>query len=367
MNSTQGKMRTNGVFLRSFDSKRYQELQLQKQQILQRQKELLRIKDKQGVNKTKREAEYSSLNDGQDANGNIETEEIGNGSVMHNTLEMSKMKKRAGNVFTVQASVHAVRSPTEIVEAKVTQSNELEPTTGSEKKTNEVPKCPDTVTEETVNDKVKADKKQYLKEYAIIAEQNKHALQRETQLVEQEADIESQYSKIVAIDSESCKSLSDTDINDISNPCKLKQFKKEKKKDYAIVDLDKTLVVVQNMIKEGKENGVTKTESMRDTEVENIGSSTDTLKGDSGDHVVPLTNDLTQIYVNRKQHAGRMSRSAGYSGDIDTSTSSLETDIDSAIDKFLAKEVYSKEQQDRLVITEEQISRLHNVGSSSSG
>ena len=42
----QSKMRTNGAFLRNFDSKRYQELQQQKQQILRKQQELEKIKQK---------------------------------------------------------------------------------------------------------------------------------------------------------------------------------------------------------------------------------------------------------------------------------------------------------------------------------
>ena len=45
----QSKMRTNGAFLRSFDSKRYQELQQQKQEILRKQQELKNIKRKSKV------------------------------------------------------------------------------------------------------------------------------------------------------------------------------------------------------------------------------------------------------------------------------------------------------------------------------
>ena len=42
----QSKMRTNGAFLRNFDSKRYQELQQQKQDILRKQQELVQVKHK---------------------------------------------------------------------------------------------------------------------------------------------------------------------------------------------------------------------------------------------------------------------------------------------------------------------------------
>ena len=42
----QSKMRTNGAFLRRFDSKRYQELQQQKEEILRKQQELEKIKQK---------------------------------------------------------------------------------------------------------------------------------------------------------------------------------------------------------------------------------------------------------------------------------------------------------------------------------
>ena len=42
----QSKLRTNGAFLRNFDSKRYQELQQQKEQILRKQLELEKIKQK---------------------------------------------------------------------------------------------------------------------------------------------------------------------------------------------------------------------------------------------------------------------------------------------------------------------------------
>ena len=42
----QSKMRTNGAFLRNFDSKRYQELQQQKEEILKKQQELEKIKHK---------------------------------------------------------------------------------------------------------------------------------------------------------------------------------------------------------------------------------------------------------------------------------------------------------------------------------
>lgn len=393
MNSGQSKMRTNGMFLRNFDSKRYQELQLQKEQILHKQKELEKRKEKKAKKERKRmskkfdqitESAEETLSDtdqsvnsdstcnestcdGSDsseviaacmaalaADGNVSSEGATNLNEEFVTKEIDKAIQGATECDTVVdnainedlgastcgVTIKLIKSEEETVNA---QSND-----GDKSKVLNSKEEGEVLTPAVIPAKAS-------KEYAIIAKINKQALLSQTELVEQESGIKS------ASDSESEKSskvnqsprkhspLNNNSMNGPNKKAAVQGIAKSKAQAYAIVDLDETMTITK------LHNGTTKikigpevTKQMTDND----------SKHNSKEHIESL--------YRKRYMSGRMSRSAGYNGDLDTSTSSLETDIDTAIDQYLLNKL-GDHGNEKLVITEEDLSGLHYLASSSSG
>lgn len=378
MSSAQGKMRTNGMFLRSFDSKRYQELQAQKQKILEKQKELMKIKEKGDAKKKQKDTGKTS----------------GTEDELEKAAESAEIKDIEGASSVVTKFVASADGTTEETVSEIldftepdikcesdvemkTENGENNPNENDEKSTKKQSKTSITVRpSETVIqngasvENVKAVSKakpadaansgqgqrglkkslsgQSIKEYAIIAKQNQQAIKRESELVQKtdtgiyaKQDILVNKTEEMKRNQEMVKKL-------------MGKQNKSNSDAYAVVDLTVTMNLV-NAINENNVNGNT----------EQVTANGSVGKGSSKHRKGTGYTDYKDI-INNYKHHNKMSRSAGYSGDIDTSTSSLEPDYDYAhVDQYLTSKLSLN--KDRLVITEEQLNSLQTITSSSSG
>lgn len=406
MNSAQNKMRTNGMFLRSFDSKRYQELQAQKQKILEKQKELMKIKERKDKKEAKRKKKLNEYaeealsfaaipeNETEALSAVDTTKELENTENEEKDLKVKTSKPRSpesksvtseaqestadeedaeltGNIDAVDAA-----SATNVENEVVVESKVEDPTiTDNVKVLKEEPKTAkiidlqkksnDTIKAESDSDKISDTVSKPLnepsgkvaKEYAIIAKLNKEAILRETEHVVQKSEtlfaaingnVTKEESKKVS------KSSSGNDEDIKESPMKTSTDA------YAVVDLNVTMSLLKDI------NDELKDKKNADKALKVVGNSESVSA-----KVLNLKDDVRAIYLENKENfnlrnQNYMSRSAGYHGDIDTSTSSIEPDIDPAVDQFLAAK-FSCNGKERLIITEEQLSSLQYVGSSSSG
>lgn len=378
MNSAQKKMRTNGMFLRNFDSKRYQELQTQKQKILDKQKELIRIKDNKDKKEVKKKNISNGVNNGVNTvvNGITENVPEDNGSdiaeagvpticVTDDIPETSIVGPEALPESTHETIEETMRDSEGIIgsesklEIEKENSENGDSTTGaisetSEKQNDMVQSAQELAQiSENVSENAGETLGKVVKEYAIIAKLNKEAILRETELVVQK-------SEIVYAEINDSASSDNEKVNKVKtgNDVVVKETSSKGLKTvtdaYAIVDLDITMSLVNEI----------------NDEAEKIPESTESNKSIPGNVNVKRTgnksNSMTNNENNYVRYQNCMSRSTGYHGDMDTSTSSIEPDGDSAVDQFLVAK-FSVKHKERLVITEEQLMSLQYIGSSSSG
>ena len=424
MSSTQSKMRTNGVFLRNFDSKRYQELQAQKQKILDKQKELIKIKEKKDAKKKEQDGTASDLstgteteteevaeleeiegedgsacvdikvvvNDFDDVDGvidaggelkdSVNSQDVSEAMINGNTGENELLKKNGvvGNetdhisekVKVDTSKVKTAQKADSVTPAKVKQ--ERTQGSGNSKAGVKTVKGNGVIANSNANVIVdnlskgqvqrgikKSLSGQNVKEYAIIAKQNQQAIKRETEIVQNTGT--GMYATPDTIGTQNSKTQGTNKNQEIAKKLLAKAAKQNKAnaEAYAVVDL----TVTMNLVNEIKENNLNaNTEPVATTGATVAKTSTKSKSGGKGTGYT----DYKDI-INNYKHHHRMSRSAGYSGDIDTSTSSLEPDYDySHMDQYLSSKLsLNSLNKDRLVITEEQLNSLQTITSSSSG
>ena len=401
MNSAQNKMRTNGMFLRNFDSKRYQELQAQKQKILEKQQELLRIKEKKEKKEAKRkkkskeiveesssfavipESETENTDEVSDSTEGVATSEnesidvtsesegadsahlntasvdIPDGAIPTDVVNEPKeqLKSKCDTVTKTEGS--KIENVASKIENVAKEGNVNKNKQGKSKDTNGVVKFEEPL-EKKLGIAGKTSQQTNVKpekEYAIIAKLNKEAILRETELVVKKSE-----TLFAGLNG-------DIPTEDDAKVKKSKTKSKEQKKTntneslksnieaYAIVDLDVTMSLVNevNDINANKETVPEVTETDK--------TLTNTIQNDSDEMRSLFIDNKDNTYIRNQNY---MSRSAGYNGDIDTSTSSIEPDVDVAVNQYLAAK-FIMNNKERLVITEEQLSSLQYVGSSSSG
>lgn len=379
--SAQGKMRTNGMFLRSFDSKRYQELQAQKQKILEKQKELMKIKEKRDAKRKAQEGKKGSNGE----NGEIVPDTSLDSQRVMNTDGSGGVKQDSNDVVDKDDStLEEVTSEDtgkseDEMKVDMQNKNSVLQSVGNtgKKQSKDLVKgssdCTESGPNQLRNDtsKYKANQEQLdvvntaqgttgikkslsgqnVKEYAIIAKQNQQAIRRETALLEQKSG--------PGVYAKTDNSVSKPDKQNVK-PVKSTKVPKQSKANsdaYAVVDLTVTMNLVNEI------NGNTLDDTTEKLANQSDGKSDS--KGRSSSKGLGYV-DYKDIISNYK-HYNKMSRSAGYSGDIDTSTSSLEPDyVDYAqMDQYLSSKLALN--KDRLVITEEQLNSLQTITSSSSG
>ena len=419
MSSTQSKMRTNGVFLRNFDSKRYQELQAQKQKILDKQKELIKIKEKKDAKKKEQDGTASDLstgteteteevaelaeiededgsvcvdikvvvNDFDDVDGvidaggelkdSVNSQDVSKAMINGNTgkNELEKKNGVVGNetdhisekVKVDTSKVKTAQKADSVTPAKVKQ--ERTHGSGNSKAGVKTVKGNGVIANSNANVKVdnlskgqvqrgikKSLSGQNVKEYAIIAKQNQQAIKRETEIVQKTGT--GIYATPDTIGTQGTNKNQEIAKKLLAKAAKQNKANAEA---YAVVDL----TVTMNLVNEIKENNLNaNTEAVATTGATVAKTSTKSKSGGKGTGYT----DYKDI-INNYKHHHRMSRSAGYSGDIDTSTSSLEPDYDySHMDQYLSSKLsLNSLNKDRLVITEEQLNSLQTITSSSSG
>ncbi|WAR09045.1 hypothetical protein MAR_019003, partial [Mya arenaria] len=382
--SAQGKMRTNGMFLRSFDSKRYHELQTQKAKILEKQKELMKIKEK----KEKKKKQGNGDNVGEvgderaeaDVENHVTVEDGAFGITM--TLkeevpesEMDMIVEKAGKETSNSKTSNAngIKSPS----AKTSKSKESKGKGAGKSLKSVQPKvqsiyadlkaakeegkgnASSVVMNGMLNDneaKSEVTSEQPVKEYAIIAKLNQKAIQRETELLDNESKT-GVYAKV---------NPGEVTANGKELTESTETTRKTNTDAYAIVDLYETKSIVDE-INGNVSNALDQTKDVHadKTTEEVVPKSTSTLSAKylPGKPTVGNTGYREIVYNYRH---GKMSLSAGYHGDMDTSTSSIEPDY-MDIGQFGALLTNKLTTRDKLVITEEQLASLQTVTSSSSG
>lgn len=376
--SAQGKMRTNGMFLRSFDSKRYQELQAQKQKILEKQKELMKIKEKRDAKRKAQEGKKGS--DGENVSDtSVDTQRVintdGSGGIKQDsndvvdkddsTLEEVTSEDTGKSEDEMKVDIQNKNSTLQLVgNTGKMQSKDI--VKGSSD-------CTERGPNQLLNDtsKYNANQEQLdvgntaqgtagikkslsgqnVKEYAIIAKQNQQAIRRETALLEQKSG--------PGVYAKTDNSVNKPDKQNIK-PVKSTKVPKQCKANsdaYAVVDLTVTMNLVNEI------NGNTVEDTTEKVANQSDGKSDSKARSSSKGLGYVDYKDIISNY----KYYNKMSRSAGYSGDIDTSTSSLEPDyVDYAqMDQYLSSKLALN--KDRLVITEEQLNSLQTITSSSSG
>ncbi|KAH3734451.1 hypothetical protein DPMN_040891 [Dreissena polymorpha] len=437
MSSAQSKMRTNGMFFRNFDSKHHQELQklqAQKAKILEKQKELLKIKDSKSrksdlpngeadneINAEDKEhvvdandnvadsgklVIHSAYNEGTvsdnlelQANATLVNQEQG----VKEAKEMSKTVKsgksnRKEQFQSIYADLKAARelqtkavAEAENPKVSTTKNKSKDPLTNKQTESGasntSVNQHKDQTkgTSKTSEDKgkekvkiasVKGDKHvainglsneqsskavikkspsgQMVKEYSIIAKLNKDALKRETELVDNENKSDT-YAKTNMLKHGPEKT------NLSASMAGLLSTRTEA---YAVVDLEANKTLVDTLNGNIGNTGTLSLGRIRDSK--NLDNA-NTAVGETSIDTKIGTMDYRDIVHNYRQHS-KMTRSAGYNGDIDTSTSSIEPDYMECgyLDAYISSKL-TLQNKDRLIITEEQLSSLHAVTSSSSG
>jgi len=377
------------MFLRSFDTKRYQELQAQKAKILEKQRKLIKIKECKGPGRTagvEGEGESSSGGDKasessdntvvEDSDGGTNTGDFGvtmtlmeeeeeegegvcNGTYGSGGARMDEGKNVAVNGQTKTVATNGKKSAksketksskssaprVQSIYADLKAAREKATTAKAETGGSQTPTQMQYLTVPTVI-VTQAPATEPVKEYTIIARRNQDALQRETEMLDNEQ-------------SSGVYSLAKDVITDASQGKQCSPHQSPSRKTntdaYAVVDVvDRSKQMVDEI------NGNSEKHVSYDNSVKN---NTDKYKKSDIRKPIKPGSDYKDIISMYKY--SKMSRSAGYHGDIDTSTSSLEPDycdlgqLDALTSRLTGT--------DRLVITEEQLSSLHTVTSSSSG